>query len=312
MPSPAREEDDTWTRIHALDPDSGREQWSFARDRELAVAGVRDGTVVAGGLEFFVPDSTHDIPEEPLTTVVYGIDATSGDVRWSREFTAVEAATTATGGLAVASASGVTALDMDGTERWSKSTGEARTVVPVGDGVVVAVEDGDRSTLRAFGPDGSERWQKRRAVEVFLADGDRLYALGEETVAFDADGTVAWAVDGHGQWPLLAPDGETLYARAGVGADAVDAFSVPEGGRRFRWTTPSNNGWPTGATDSFVVAEAITPETAEFTSLFAVDEQSGEPMAVYRPAERVLDVAGFADVAYAGTGGRLLAFERPG
>ncbi|MFC7026599.1 PQQ-binding-like beta-propeller repeat protein [Halomicroarcula sp. GCM10025710] len=267
---------------------------------------------MVGGLEFFFPDSTHEPTEEPLTTVLYGIDAASGDVRWTREFTAVQAATTATDGLAVASASGVTALDLDGGERWSESTGTARTVVAVGDSTVAALADGDGSSLRAFGPEGTERWQDRRPVEEFLVDGDVLYGLGEETVAVEADGTVAWQVDGYSQWPLLAPDGDTLYTRAAVGADAVDAFSLPEGGRRFRYETPSNNGWPAGATDSFVVAEAITPEEADFTSLFAVDERSGEPMAVFRPADTVFDVAGVGDTAYAGIGGRLLAFEGPG
>ncbi|MFC7248545.1 PQQ-binding-like beta-propeller repeat protein [Halomicroarcula sp. GCM10025324] len=305
-------EDDAWTALHALDSETGQERWSVPRERELAVAGVRDGTVVVGGLEFFFPDSTHEPTEEPLTTVLYGIDAASGDVRWTREFTAVQAATTATDGLAVASASGVTALDLDGGERWSESTGTARTVVAVGDSTVAALADGDGSSLRAFGPEGTERWQDRRPVEEFLVDGDVLYGLGEETVAVEADGTVAWQVDGYSQWPLLAPDGDTLYTRAAVGADAVDAFSLPEGGRRFRYETPSNNGWPAGATDSFVVAEAITPEEADFTSLFAVDERSGEPMAVFRPADTVFDVAGVGDTAYAGIGGRLLAFEGPG
>ncbi|MFC7018187.1 MULTISPECIES: PQQ-binding-like beta-propeller repeat protein [Haloarcula] len=305
-------EGESWTSLHALDPATGDERWSLQRERELAVAGVRDGTVVAGGLEFYHPDATHETPDEPLTTVVYGIDAASGDVRWTAEFTTVEAATTAAGGVGVASASGLTMLGLDGNERWAESTGSARAVVSVGETVVTAVADGDGSMLRAFAPDGTERWQKRRLVEEFLADGDVLYGLGEETVAVEADGTVAWHVDGYSQWPLLAPDGETLYARAAAMTNAVDAFSLPEGGRRFRYETPSNNGWPAGATEQMVVAEAITPEKADFTSLFAVDEQSGDPLAVYRPGDNVFDVAGLDGVAYASIGDRLLAFERPG
>ncbi|WP_276272893.1 PQQ-binding-like beta-propeller repeat protein [Haloarcula litorea] len=304
-------DDYAWTALHALERESGDIRWSLRRERELAVAGVRDGTVVAGARDFFVPESTHDTPEEPLSTALLGVDAATGEVRWSQSFAGVQAATTYAGGVAVGQYDTVTGLDVDGAERWSTATDEPREIVPLADAAVVAAADDDRSTLRAFAPDGTERWRDTRPVESFLADGDTLYGLGDETVAYDADGTVRWRVSGYSDWPLLAPDGETLYARAAVRANAVDAFDVPGGGRRFRWATPSNNGWPAGATDTMAVAEAITPDEADFTSLYAVDDRSGEPIAVYRPEDTVFDVAGAEGTAYAAVGGRLLAFGHP-
>lgn len=301
-----------WTALTALDPATGAVDWSLKQEQDLAVAGVRDGSVVVGGREFFEPQTSHDTPEDPLRTVLYGIDAATGDVRWSRQFRAVSVATTGPDGAVVAADRRVIGLGRDGRERWSvETTGPVRAVCPVGDLVVAAVEAGDGSTLRAFGPDGTEAWRLRRPVESFLATTDRLYALGEATLGIDPTGTVRWQVDGYGGWPLLSPDGRTLYARAGVQAAAVDAFDLPEGGRRFRYETPSNNGWPTAAANGFVAAEAITPDAADFTSLFAVDAASGTATAVYRPTASVYGAAGTSDRIYVGVGRGLLAFDEP-
>lgn len=304
-------EDYTWSALHALDPANGDELWSVRRERDLAVGGVRDGTVLAGGLEFFEPEHSHDTPDDPLTTVIYGIDAAEGTVRWTREFTAVEAATTGPGGAYVATDQGLTALAMDGTERWHVSSGTPRALVPIGSVIVLATEQGEGSRLRAVAADGTEPWTVDLPVDEFLGHEDRLYAVGDETVAVASDGTVEWRVEGSGTWPRLAPDEETLYVRAGRRYDAVDAFSLPDGTRRFRYDTPSDNGWPAAATEEMVLAEAITPDEAHFTSLYAVDDRSGEPSAVYRPDDHVFTAVGTADAVYAGIGERILAFEEP-
>lgn len=48
-----RAEEHEWTELHALDRTTGGRRWSFKRDRELAVAGVSNGLLVAPGLGFF-------------------------------------------------------------------------------------------------------------------------------------------------------------------------------------------------------------------------------------------------------------------
>ena len=66
--------------------------------------------------------------------------------------------------------------------------------------------------------------------------------------------------------------------------NAVDACNLPGGERQFRFVTPSDNGWPLSATADVVAAEPLTPDKADFTSLFAVDAGTGEPQATYRPS----------------------------
>ncbi len=60
-----------------------------------------------------------------------------------------------------------------------------------------------------------------------------------------------------------------------------------------------------------VVVEAIVPDKADFTSFYAVDDQSGTPMAVYRPTDHVFSVTGTNETVYAGIGSQILAFEQP-
>ena len=94
--------------------------------------------------------------------------------------------------------------------------------------------------------------------------------------------------------------------------NAVDAYDLPSGKRQFRFVTPSDDGWPPGATVDVVAADAITPDKADFTSLFAVDAGTGEPQATYRPSETIFTAQGLADTLYVGFGGgKLGAFGTP-
>ena len=83
--------------------------------------------------------------------------------------------------------------------------------------------------------------------------------------------------------------------------NAVDTCDPPGGERQFRFVTPSDNGRPPGATADVVAAEALTPDKADFTSLFAVDAGTGEPQATYRPNETISTAEGLADTLYVGS-----------
>lgn len=301
-----------WTALTALDPSMGSVKWALRQERNLAVAGIQGETIVVGSREFFEPQTSHDTSDSPLETVMYGVGTTTGDIRWSQGFRAVSVATTAVSTTVVAADNRIIGLGRGGTEQWTVETaGRIRALHPFGDRIIAAVEAGDGSNLRAIAPDGTQQWQLRRPVDSFFSTTDRLYALGDETLSIDPTGSVRWQVDGYGTWPLLSPDGRTLYARAGRLAAAVDAFDLREGGRRFRYDTPSDNGWPTAAANTFVAAEAITPDAAESTSLFAIDATSGEATAVYRPSAPVYAAAGAHQRVYVGIGSALVALDEP-
>lgn len=300
-----------WTDLHALDAATGRRRWSVRREQRLAVAGFVGDSVVATGREFFEPEYVHDTPEEPLDTTVYALDAATGEQRWARVATDARGATVGPDGVYVAHGDALTALDRNGEQRWARRMADGIRRLTVVDGAVVAVvgTDVDSSTLVGVSPDGTRAWGVEQPTRYLLPAGDRVYAMDDNVVAVTGDGTVAWRQRVHGHDPLLAVDGDRLYTRTAMRMNAVDAFDLPGGDRRFRFETPSDNGWPLAATEETLVAEAITPERAEFTSLFAVDADTGHPRAVYRPSDTVFTARAYDGAAYVGFGdGRIGVF----
>lgn len=273
-----------WTALHALDRATGERRWSVRRDRELTVRGVVDGLVVASGLEFFEPDHTHDTPEEPLTTVVYGLDAADGDVRWTAAFDGVVDVTAGSEGVYVAAGSRLVGLGLDGSGRFEypgdRHPGRA---VRARQGRVyyLTAPGHDRSVVHGLDASGDRAWRLDLPVHEVLLDGDRLYAGGQSVLALDPDGSVAWRDDsGFGQDLLLGPGGETLFTRAGRALDRAAAYRTADGTRRWTYRPPtlsSPNAWPVAATADSAVVEGITADhaTEPFTTLFAVDRASG-------------------------------------
>jgi outer membrane protein assembly factor BamB len=267
---------------------------------------LRD-TVVASGQEFFEPEETHDTPEEPLRTEIYGIESASGDVRWTTAFDGVSTVTVGADRAYVAHGGGLSAIGADGVTRWTVDTADPITDLQAIGSTIVAAEG---SELVGYSAIGERSWTVDLAARHLVPDGERVYAMDENVAAVTVDGTVAWRHRVYGNGPLLA--GDRLYTRTAMRMNAIDAFSLPDGERQFRFQTPSNNGWPLAATADTLVAEAITPDLADFTSLFALDAASGQPQAVYRPADTVFTAEGLHARTYVGLGdGRIGVFADP-
>lgn len=300
-----------WTAVHALDATSGDERWSFRRERALRVAGFLGDLVVVAGEEFFEPDHTHDTPEEPLRTVVYGLDRTSGDQRWSIPVDGLSRLAVGADGVYAASGSTLAAYDSAGEERWERETTGAVDFLWAIDGTVVASvgPSPDESSLVGLTTGGEQSWTVDFSTRFALSGDDRVYVMNDEVAAVTADGSVAWRADRRGSQPMLSTDGDRLYTRTGRGTDAVDAYDLPGGDRQFRLRTRADNGWPLADTGATLVAGVRTPHKAESTSLYAADVDSGEPSAVYRPDEIVFTALGHAGEVYAAFGdGRIGVF----
>ncbi|QLH84793.1 PQQ-binding-like beta-propeller repeat protein [Halosimplex pelagicum] len=270
-----------------------------------------DGAVVVRATEFFEPEHTHDTPEEPLETTIYAVGTDSGDSRWSASLAGATAFAVGPDAVYAASGRTLSAYGPDGDRRWNRElSAPVRLATVLGDTVVCSVgESDDDSSLVGVSTDGETLWTRSLSARWFVPTDDRVYVGNDSVAAVGADGAVAWRERAYAHDPLLAADGNRLYTRTNARMNAVDAYDLPSGDRPYRFVTPSNNGWPAAATTGTLVAEAITPQAAEFTSLFAVDAATGEPRAVYRPSDSVFTVQGYREAVYAGFGdGRLGVF----
>jgi len=306
-------DDNEWSALHALDRSTGERRWSLRRERELAVAGVADGLVVATGLEFFPGEGEtpvgHETPAEPLVTEVYGVDAADGTVRWTREFAGVADATTGPGGAYVAADDRLVALGRDGATRFTYARGPATRVVAGGDRVYYLTGEDEGATVHGVAPGGGADWTRSLPVGELLVDGGRLYAAGDDVAAVAPDGTVAWRDGAHGQWLLTDPAGRTLYTRAGGMADRATAYDAAAGDERFTFAPPSSNAWPEAATDDAVAVTAITPESGAFNTVYAVDGDGRATAAMER--ETVFDALGLDGTVYLADGQSRLGAYAP-
>ncbi|MDS0298977.1 PQQ-like beta-propeller repeat protein [Halogeometricum sp. S1BR25-6] len=307
-----RADEREWTALHALDRSTGERRWSLRRNRRLSVAGVSDGLLVAAGLEFFPPPgvtpTSHQTPEEPLTTVVYGLDADDGGVRWTRKFEAVSDVGVGSEGVYVAAGDRLVCLHLDGETRFTLGGGApARRVEVDGDRAFLLTGEDGNATLSGVAPNGDVDWRLSAPVGELLLGEDRLYAGGDAVLAVDADGAVDWRDDGYGRWLLLDPDGDTLYTRSGVAADAATAYDAvgsgdADGGARWTFDPPSDNAWPEAATADSLVATAITADDADdpFYTVYSVtgDGEATKSFGV----DTVFDALGLDGAVYVGDG----------
>jgi hypothetical protein len=304
---PAEERE--WTALHALDRETGDRRWSLLRDRELGVAGVREDLVVATGLEFFPgPEQTpvsHRTPEEPLVTVVYGLDSQNGEVRWKRAFEDVADVAVSPDGIFVGTGTRLVGLDEAGETTFTLDRGPATGVEATTGRVYYLTGDpyGDDGpqTLHGVAPGGGREWHHDMPVRELLIDGDRLFAGGDAVAAVDPDGTVVWRHRDHGQWLLLDPDSDSLYTRSGVQADAATAYDTT-GDARWTFDPPVNNAWPEAATADWLLVDTV-PGTS-----YAVNAE-GEATATLE-RETVFDALGLNGTIFVGDArSQLLAID---
>lgn len=297
-------EDRRWSALHALERASGARRWSVKRQRELSVAGVTDGVLIASGREFFPPPDTtpvsHQTPNSPLSTAIYGLDIATGSVRWTRTFTNVQNVTTGMGAY-IAARDRLIGLKRDGTTRFEYEHGPAKSVKATSKRIFYLTGEAADATLHGVSPNGSQDWTHDLPVNELLLDGKRLYAGGNVVAAINVDGTVEWHDDKYGQWLLLDPNRDTLYTRSGVAANAVTAYDVV-GEARWTFSPPSNNAWPEAATRDSLVTTAITGDTADqpFKTVYNVDVDGQATAALGK--DTVFDALGLDGTIYLADG----------
>lgn len=272
-----------WTAVHALDRATGDGRWSLRRDRRLHVRGVANGTAFVTGQEFFEPEHSHDTPDEPLVSILYAVDAATGEVRWTDEFAGVTDVAVGTDAVYVATLDRLVAVDFDGTRRWEFGSDRPARSVRAVDGRVYYLTEvtSDRSNVYGLDTAGERAWERALDVHEVLLDGDRLYAGGDAVLALDPDGSIAWQANDHGKWLLLGPDRETLYTRAG--GQTVGAYALPSGDHLWSFDPPEEYAWPEAATADVAVAEGF----ADGRALYAVERKSGEASKRYYVGNRV-------------------------
>lgn len=294
-----------WTRLHALDRATGERRWTVESDRRLSVEGTTDDLVVVSGLEFYPPPgetvNAHDTPDGPLTTVVRGVDRTDGSTRWRREFEGVEDVAVGAGRVAVATDERLVGVALDGSRSFVVERGPAKRVAAGGGRLYYHTGTRERGTLFGVSPSGAVDWRHDLPLDDLLVVGDTLYATGGVVARVEADGTVAWRDGSFGTWPLLDPDGDTLYTRSGRQADGATAYDV-DGEARWRFTAPpATDGWPEAATADALVASVITAETTDsFLTVFSVDSEGRAQASLGR--DTVFDAVGLGGTVYLADG----------
>lgn len=306
-----------WT-VRAFAREDGTVRWSFPAERRLAVRAVTADALLVTGEEFFVPENSHDTPEDPLVSTHYLLGRETGEATDLGSLAGVTAATLRDGEAYAIAEDRLVAFDGSGGTRWEYSlTGPGVELHPAPAGVVAVVTraglDNGGNRVVGVSPDGKRQWRhdvpEAHEADVLLADGT-IYVAGPAGVAaVNLDGTVAWRDERAGGWPVYDDATGRLYTRSGKGAGATTAYG-PRGSRRWTFDPPSINAWTATVTDEAVLATAITGETADepFYTMYVVDPETGAGSALVE-LDGIFAVEPVGRRAYVAAGSRLHAFE---
>jgi outer membrane protein assembly factor BamB len=306
-----------WT-VRAFARADGDVRWSYEAERQLAIRDVTADSLLVTAEEIFVPEHSHDTPEDPLVSELSLLDRETGEATALGSLDAVRAATLRDGDAYAIAGSQVVALDGTGGSRWRYDLpGEGTELHPTADGVLAVANNdgmvGGEARVVGIGPDGDRLWRHDVPAafdnDVLFADGT-LFAGGAAGVAaVRADGTLAWRDDRAGGWPVYDADTGRLYTRSGKSAGATTAYG-PDGSRRWTFDPPSTNAWAAGVTDDAVLATAITGDNADepFYTMYAVDPETGEGGELVQ-LDSIFAVEPVGSRVYVAAGSQIHAFE---
>ena len=306
-----------WT-VRAFARGDGSVRWSYEAERRLAIRDVTADSLLVTGEEIFVPEHSHDTPDDPLVSEVSVLDSETGEATALGSLDGVTAATFHNGDAYAIAGSQVVALDGAGGSRWRYGLpGEGTELHPTAEGVLAVAENdgltGGEGRVIGVSAGGERLWRHdvptAHDTDVLFADGV-LFAGGAAGVAaIRVDGTVAWRDDRAGGWPVYHDATDRLYTRSGRGAGAATAYG-PDGNRRWTFDPPSNNAWAAGVTDDAVLATAITGDNADepFYTMYAVDPETGEGGAMAE-LDSIFAVEPVGSRAYVAAGSDIHAFE---
>lgn len=305
-----------WWAVRAFDRASGEQLWSLREERVLSIRAVTDDSLLVTAEEIFVPETTHDTPEEPLTSELYRLDRTTGDATKLGERNGVRGATADGNTAYVLAMDSLSAFDFRGSggRQWQRSlSGEGSGVFTDGDWVVAVAEHDEGSEIAGFAPDGEPQWTRHGpgtyGADTLFVDGTVHVGGAEGVVAIETDGTVAWQDDRPAGWFVYDRATGRVYTRSGAGADAAAAYG-PDGEWRWTFDPDSKNAWPTCVTDGAVLATAITGEHADepFQTVFSVDPESGTGSPLVE-LDTVFSAETVGDRAYLATDDGVQVFE---
>lgn len=304
--------------VRAFAREDGSVRWSFDAERQLTIRAVTDDGLLVTGEEFFVPENSHDTPEDPLVSECYLLDRATGEATALGSFPGVTAAAWVNGDAYVAAEGRVVALDGSGGTRWEYSLAGPGTELFAGpDGPVAVTETsgvtGGGGRAVGLSSDGNRQWRHDVPAsyppDVLLVDGTIYAGGGGGVAAVSLDGTVEWRDSMAGGWPVYHAETGRLYTRSGKGQGGVTAYG-PSGGRRWTFDPPANNAWPATVTDDAVLATAITGDHADepFYTMYAVNPETGQGSLLIR-LDTIFATEPVGSRAYVAAGSDLHAFE---
>jgi outer membrane protein assembly factor BamB len=211
-------------RVHAVALDDGSERWTAGppeawSGRWLSPLAVAGDALLVGSND----DALSDAGDPAVA-----LETADGSERWTAETGDVTGVAVGDDAAYVGAQSTAYAVGLgDGRERWTAAfEGHGLYDPAVGDAVYL----GDEDDLRAYDPDGSERWQYAQPHSSFVL-GDRPVVGGDRVVALSDAGESLWTSDDGGHVSLAA-GGAVFGVRPG------EAFALSADGGEERWSRP--------------------------------------------------------------------------